>query len=388
MKFKLSTKIFAHIDCDSFFVACEVFRNPSLAHKHVCVGRDVTIAASYSAKAKWVKVGVPFWEARKILGKDFVVLEPDMRLYGQISQRLMQFLREYTQHVEVFSIDEAFVEITGLPESLGMSIEQYVIYLQKKILQDIGIPVSFWVSTTRLRAKIFSKIQKPYGYFIGMDNQSVYDQFQEMPVSDIPFIGYNYQQRLAPHIRTIYDFSRESMFYFKRIIGKNATWLWFELNGVNSLSFASYGDKKSIVKTRSFNHEMSSNPRFLWSKLLQNVERLFEEMALHEYEIRHIRLYLKTKEKESVGISHYFEDYTCDRKQVYTVLQDLFCKLYKPWVVYRSTWVGTHDIAKYNPKQLSIFSEKNAQHEIHKNLEKVLLEIHKKYGNKKIRVGI
>lgn len=55
----------------------------------------------------------------------------------------MDFLQQYTQNVEVFSIDEAFVELTGIPESLGMSLEQYVIYLQKKILQEIGVPVSF-----------------------------------------------------------------------------------------------------------------------------------------------------------------------------------------------------------------------------------------------------
>jgi len=388
MKFKVSKKIFAHIDCDSFFVACEVFRNPSLANKHVCVGRDVTIAASYSAKAKWVKVWVPFWEAKKLLGKHLVALDPDMRLYGQISKKLMWFLRDHTQNVEVFSIDEAFVEITWIPESLSMSLEQYVIYLQKKIMQEIGVPVSFWVSTTRLRAKIFSKVNKPYGYFIGMDNQSVYDQFQDMPISDIPFIGFWYQQRIAPHIKTIYDFSRESMFYFKRLIGKNATWLWFELNGVNSLSFASHWDKKSIMKTRSFNHEMSSNPKFIWSKLLKNIERLFEEMALSEFEIRHIRLYLKTKQKERYALSYYFEDYTCDRKEIYSAIQSLFKKLYKQWVVYRSTWVGTHDIQKYTPKQLSIFSENNIKYEKNIRLENIFLDIHKKYGNEKIKVGM
>jgi len=388
MRFKVSKKIFAHIDCDSFFVACEVFRNPSLANKHVCVGKDVTIAASYSAKAKGVKVGVPFWEAKKILWKDFVAITPDMKLYGTISKKLMSFLTEHTQNVEVFSIDEAFVELTGIPESLNMSLQQYVIYLQKKILQEIGVPVSFWISTTRLRAKIFSKVRKPYGYFIALDNQSVYDQFQEMPVSDIPFIGFWYQQRLPHHIKTIYDFSRESMFYFKRLIGKNATCIWFELNGVNSMNFLSTGDKKSVMKTRSFNHDKTSNPQKLWSYLLKNIERLFEDMALHEFEIRNIKLYLKTKDKQSYTLAHYFEDYTCERKEIYSALQEMFLKLYIPWTIYRTTWVGSHDLQKYTPKQLSIFSEKNKKHEKNIKLEKIFIDIHKKYGNTKIKVWV
>lgn len=388
MRLKVSKKIFAHIDCDSFFVACEVFRNPALANKHVCVWKDVTIAASYSAKAKGVKVWVPFWEAKKLLWKDFVAITPDMRLYGTISKKLMDFLQQHTQNIEVFSIDEAFVELTGIPESLSMSLEQYVIYLQKKILQEIGVPVSFWVSTTRLRAKIFSKVRKPYGYFIALDNQSVYDQFQEMPVSAIPFIWFWYQQRLAPHIKTIYDFSRESMFYFKRLIGKNATWIWFELNGVNSMSFASSGDKKSVVKTRSFNDDKTSKPQKLWSYLLKNIERLFEDMALNEFEIRNIKLYLKTKEKQSYSTIHFFEDYTCDRKEIYSALQKMFMDLYIPGTTYRTTGVGSHDLQKYTPKQLSIFSQHNAKHEKNIKLEQIFLDIHKKYGNTKIKVGV
>lgn len=127
------------------------------------------------------------------------------------------------------------------------------------------------------------------------------------------------------------------MFYFKRLIGKNATGLWFELNGVNSLSFASSGDKKSVVKTRSFNDDKTSDPKKLWSYLLKNIERLFEDMALNEFEIRNIKLYLKTKEKQSYSTIHFFEDYTCDRKEIYSSLQKMFLELYIPGTVYRTT---------------------------------------------------
>ena len=388
MRFKISKKIYAHIDCDSFFVACEVFRNPGLAKKHVCVGKDITIAASYSAKRKGVKVGTPFWEAKRILGKDFVWLQPDMALYGKISKKLMNFLREYTQNIEIFSIDEAFVELTWIPESLGMTLEEYIAFLQKKILQDIGVPVSLWVSNTRLRAKMFSKINKPYGYFIGLTNQVVYDIFQDLPVSSIPFIGKWYQKRLWHHIETVYDFSRESMFYYKRLIGKNATHLWFEINGVNSMNFLQTGVQKSISKTRSFNHELSSSRDVLWKKLLMNIERLFEELILKEFHLRNITLMLRDKAFIVTKISYEFEDYHCDRKQITSILSDLLGKLQQPWVIYRSTGVITTDIQKYTPKQLSIFSGNNEKFQRDISLEKVLWDIHKKYGGEKIRVGI
>ncbi len=388
MKFKISKKIFAHIDCDSFFVACEVFRNPALASKHVCVGGDITIAASYSAKRKGIKVWVPFWEAKRILGRDFVGLQPDMALYGKISKKLMIFLREYTQNVEVFSIDEAFVELTWIPESMWLSLEEYIVFLQKKILQDVGVPVSFWVSNTKLRAKIFSKINKPYGYFIGLSNDVVYDIFQELPVSKIPFIGSGYQKRLGHHIETIYDFSRESMFYYKRIIGKNATYLWFEINGVNSMSFAHSGVQKSISKTRSFNHEITTKREILWKKLVMNVDRLFEELTISEFQVRNITLMLRNKAFQTSRLSFEFEDYHCDRKQILEALSHMLTALQIPWDQYRSTWVITTDIQKYSPKQLSIFSQTNERFQKNVSLEKVLGEIHKKYWNEKLKVGI
>ncbi len=67
MIFKTSPKIYAHIDCDSFFASCELLRNPALAKKCVCVGTEIIIAATYNAKARGIKTGTPIWEARRIL---------------------------------------------------------------------------------------------------------------------------------------------------------------------------------------------------------------------------------------------------------------------------------------------------------------------------------
>lgn len=100
----------------------------------------------------------------------------------------MSFLKSHTLNVEVFSVDEAFVELSGIPQTLGMDITQYSFHLQKKIRQHIGIPVSIGVSNTRIKAKIFSKINKPYGCFIGLDTRREMEAFENLPLRDIPFI--------------------------------------------------------------------------------------------------------------------------------------------------------------------------------------------------------
>jgi len=311
-----------------------------------------------------------------------------MRLYGKMSKRLMSYLRSETLSVEVFSIDEAFVEITGIAESKGMYIEEYVADLQKRIKQDIGIPVSIGVSNTRLRAKIFSKVHKPYGYFVAFDTTDVDEKFQQLSLREIPFIGKSYESRLFSHIQTVYDFKKQSFWYLKRVIGKNATQIWLELHGVHAMTFGRKGKQKSISKTRSFNHHITTDPGKIWKRLLVNVERLFEELTLKEYEIRNITLLLKTKEFTYTRKTAHFSDYSNDRTLVCTELQKLFRELYIPGVLYRSTGVTSTDIRPYTPKQMNLFAEKNVIFEKRKKLEECVLRMNQRYGKGKIHIGI
>ena len=83
MYFNASKQLFAHIDCDCFFASCEMFRDPRLKNKCVCIGGDIIITANYKARTYGVKVGTPIWVARKMIPeRELVMLPPDMNLYG------------------------------------------------------------------------------------------------------------------------------------------------------------------------------------------------------------------------------------------------------------------------------------------------------------------
>ena len=117
MEFNVSKQVFAHIDCDCFYASCEVMRDPKLRDKCVCVGGDIIITSNYNARKYGVKVGTPIWEAtRMIPKKDFVMLPPDMSFYGKVSDRMTQFLLQWCNGIERFSIDESWVDITGIAE--------------------------------------------------------------------------------------------------------------------------------------------------------------------------------------------------------------------------------------------------------------------------------
>lgn len=395
MRFKTSKKLWFHVDCDSFFAACEILRHPELRESYVCVGGDIIIAASYNAKALGVKVGTPIWEAKRILpAKKTYYFPPDIAYYSEISQKLMIFLRNYSEKIEIFSIDEAFCDVTGIPECFQMNPWEYGLFLQKKILDEIGISVTVWGSNTRLRAKIFSKVKKPFAVNFFLDTHEITQIFSTLSFRDIPFIGHRLSLRITSSIQTIEDFRHFDFWYFQRIIWVSATRLWLELNGVNALSFEKHAFQtqhgslqKSFSKTRSFNHEMTSDKQILLRKLLQNLDIFFEELYHKKCEIRSISVELRCKDFSRVSLMHEFPDYTLWRHEIYAIVEKLLTQLYDPHTIYRGTGVRTNDIRLFTPKQLSLLDI--SAHEFTKNisLESTISGLREKYGKKVLRVG-
>ena len=182
MLFKTSKEIFIHVDCDCFFASCEILRNPSLKGKKVCVGWEIIIAWSYEAKALWIKTWTPIWEAKRILWKGAYYFIPDHNYYTEISDKIMDYLKENTLKIEPYSIDEAFCLVTGLAEMNKISLWKYIRNLQKDIFKNIWIPVSIWVANTRIKAKIYSKLNKPYGIYIWYNKKQEKELFQELAI--------------------------------------------------------------------------------------------------------------------------------------------------------------------------------------------------------------
>jgi len=308
MIFKTSKELYAHIDANCFFVSCERLRNPSLCGKFVVVAGDIIIAASYECRKFGIKVGTPIWEASSILGDRLIKIRPDLRYYTEISARFMEFLAEKSLAVEPFSIDEAFVWLTGIPERTHAGdYEAYCRDLKLEILHKIGIPVSIGLGNTRIKSKIFSDINKPFGYWIGLDDEKEEQLFTELPVREVPFIGKATEQRLGHSIRTIADFRNMGFFELDRCIGKNATTLWLELHGVDVWK-TSLGNAipKSITRSRSFNHTMTDNRHLLWQRFLENFEKAYHELILIQCELSRVGVILRSKDLTRSGSFYEF----------------------------------------------------------------------------------
>lgn len=384
MKFNISKKIFAHIDCDSFFAECEILKNPKLKNNYVIVWEEIVIACNYKTKALWIKTWTPFWEAKKILKDKWFFLPCDHSYYSFISDNLMEYLKQNTLNIEPFSIDEAFCEITGLAEMNKMLLIDYIKFLQNDILKKIWIPVSIWVSNTRIKAKIFSKINKPFWIYISLSREQDYNIFSSLPLSIVPFIWKKTQEKFKYSCDNVLDFIKLWYWYLKEKIWKNATDLRFELNWVNAFCVKKSKSIKSMSRWRSFNKKITNNKEFIKKQLILNFNWLYEEFINKDLELKTIWIFMRDKSFYHHIFYSNLIDFTYIRSDILQIVFKLFEENYNEKIFYRSTWVVFSNFRNYKPFQMSIFDKPLRDKNNHLNLAKTINSINKKYWNHKI----
>jgi len=385
VKFRTSKKIFIHIDCDSFFAECEILKNPQLKNEYVLVGREIVVACNYKTKALWITTGMPVWKAEEILKGRWIFLEGDHSFYSLVSRKMMKYLKENTLSIEPFSIDEAFCEITGLPELYKLNLEDYILKLQKDVVEYIWVPVSIWVSTTRIKAKIFSKLNKPLGVFIDISNSR--ETFEELPLDIVPFIGKSMQNKLKYSCENVYDFVNLWYWDLKKNIWKSATDLWLELSWVNAFRVKKSPHSKSMSRGRSFNKNITSNKEFLYSQFLLNFNHLYEEFSLRNYKLKKVSIFFRDKDKV-ITIFHYnLAEYSTSRKDILEIVQRLFQKYYSPDNLIRSTWVVFWSLEKITFQQLNIFQKVRKVEQENSQLIWVINKLNQKYSSHKVAFG-
>src|SRR5829696_4288452 len=153
-----------HADLDSFYASVEQRDNPDLLGRPVIVGAGVVLAASYEAKACGVRTAMPGRRAR-LLCPDAIVVPPRMSAYSDASKAVFEVFRDTTPLVEGLSIDEAFLDVRGLRRIAGTPLE-IAVRLRRRVLEQIGLPITVGVARTKFLAKVASGVAKPDGLLV------------------------------------------------------------------------------------------------------------------------------------------------------------------------------------------------------------------------------
>ena len=197
---------------NAYFASVEQASNPLLRGKPIAVGggaggkRTIVAACSYEAKAKGVKNAMPAWDAQKIC-PDLIMVAGDMTKYIYTSAEIMKMLREYTPLVEVFSIDEAFMDVTETEERFGGAV-RIAKEIKKRIREKFRLTCSIGISYNKLMAKLAGELKKPDGLTI-IKPEDVPDKLEDLPVSKLCGVGRKIEQHLdGMGIKTFGDLNR------------------------------------------------------------------------------------------------------------------------------------------------------------------------------------
>ena len=255
--------MFALADCNNFFVSCERVFRPDLQRKPVIVlsnNDGCAIARSNEAKALGIRMGDPLFKIKDIVEKHHVtVFSGNMALYGDMSQRVRWVLEDYAPSIEVYSIDEAFIDLRGVD---NVDFDAYAKEISAKCWKMTSIPVSVGISPTKTLAKIASKLCKQYPRLKGgcymHRPQDIEKVLRKYPIEDVWGIG----RRTAPKLKdrgimTAYDFTQMSESTVRHMLGITGLKTWNELRGVPCIEFEdNFETKQSICVSRSFSSEI------------------------------------------------------------------------------------------------------------------------------------
>jgi DNA polymerase-4 len=225
-------------DMNSFFASVHQALDPELRGKPVIVAGDpekrhgIVLTASYEAKKKGVKTGIVVWEARQRCPEG-IFIKPQFHLYVDFSSRILRIMNDFTPLVEPFSIDEAFMDVTGSQKLFGSPVE-IARQLKERIRGEIGITCSVGVGPNKLLAKMAADLQKPDGLTVIPRNKMPVLLWQ-LPVRELFGVGHRYEQHLHKlNIYTIGDLAKYPVGILKKKFGLNGETLWLSANGIDS----------------------------------------------------------------------------------------------------------------------------------------------------------
>lgn len=254
---------YALIDCNNFFVSCERLFRPDILTKPVAVlsnNDGCIVARSNEIKALGIPMGVPLFKVRDIVSANKAVLfSANFELYGDISQRIVQLLREETPLIEVYSIDENFIDLSELPLE---DRKAWALRVRERIWREIGIPTSVGVAPTKTLAKVASTFAKTHGdgtWVIETDEERD-AMLEQLPIEDIWGVG----RRIAPKLKDVgvskaYQLTRASDAWLRTQFNISGIKMVDELRGVPRIPFGDkHEQRKSIMRSRSFGHRVRS----------------------------------------------------------------------------------------------------------------------------------
>ena len=361
--------MFALADCNNFFASCERVFRPDLQGKPVIVlsnNDGCAVARSNEAKALGIKMGDPFFKIRHLVEKHNVaVFSGNMALYGDMSQRVRWVLEEFAPAVEVYSIDEAFLDLRGVT---GIDFDSYAKKISSECWRLTSIPVSVGIAPSKTLAKIASKLCKQYPKLRGgcymHRPQDIEKVLRKFPIEDVWGIGRRSSAKLhAMGVKTAWDFTQLPEVAVRKNFALPGLRTWKELRGEPCIEFEDgFEAKQSICVSRSFAKEITdvedlaeqiANFASSMAEKLRQQGSVVSEMTVFAYTNR-----FKENEPQTHGHSLvHFEQPTDDQRIIVSKAVAAAYELYRRGYGYKKAGVVATHIQQSSDVVHSLFED-------------------------------
>ena len=258
--------MYALVDCNNFYASCERVFQPQLNGKPVVIlsnNDGCIISRSEEAKAAGVPMGAPEFKIRELIKeKNIKMFSSNYPLYGDLSNRVMKILEGFTPNVEIYSIDEAFLNFDGMSIS---DFHHYGLQIKNRVQKWVGIPTCIGFAPTKALSKVANRIAKKFQektqgvYVIDTDEKRI-KALKWTKIEDVWGIGFRLKKKMIAHnILTAYDFTKpQHEAWIRKQMGVIGMRLKYELEGKSVLALEPINEqKKSIATTRSFPKQIS-----------------------------------------------------------------------------------------------------------------------------------
>ncbi len=334
---------FALVDCNNFYASCERVFEPTLEGKPIVVlsnNDGCIIARSNEAKALGVKMGAPYFKLKNLITQNGVIVKSsNYPLYGDMSSRVMKVIGGYSPIQEVYSIDESFIDLKGLP----LNLMDHMQSLRRRVKNWTGIPVCIGVGSTKVLAKLANRIAKKYPRFDGVFNidDLPYERYckllQSVEVGDLWGIGRQSAKKLNRiGIHTSHDFYQSDVGVIETLLGVNGKKIYKELYGNSCIPIEAIPPaRRQIVSSRSFGCDLKDFDE-LNQALTNLARRAVNKLNNHNLATTTITVFIYTnphkKDKSCVHLSKTVGMTAAiqDESQIIPLVAQILRLIYKP----------------------------------------------------------
>jgi DNA polymerase V len=389
--------MFALVDCNNFYVSCERVFNPSLDDKPVVVlsnNDGCIISRSNEAKKLGIKMGAPAFKMGDLLKKNNVVVHSsNYALYGDLSHRVMTTLGQFTPELEIYSIDEAFLNLAGLP----VEFEEYARRIQNTVLKNIGMPVSVGIGPTKVLAKVANhcakKIPENQGVCVLDSQEKIHETLERFDIGEVWGIGRQYANLLQSlNVNTAWEFTLMEDSWVKKRMTVVGLRVKKELAGISCLEMELIPPAKKVICTsRSFG-ETQTELEPIREAVATYASRCACKLRKQHSCASGLMVFIHTNGFKA-DEPQYEKNFVCKlpvatSSNMELIRYALFAlqAIYKEGYRYKKAGIIVFDIVPEDQVQGSLFD--NVDREKHTKIMKTLDQINSKYGRDTLKLAV